>query len=193
MILPTLATGIAISTYELWRKKKETSAIATVTIIGILLSLPYIPQEWLWRFLLMEFVPIAFIIGYAASKMEKKITIAIFLLLSLSPFILQSVEASKTLRPTIREEDYIELERMSLKIPSNSVVVTTFHIGYWVQYVSRCDISKRPSPDLWQRYAHVLLLFDKFSKKPIRIPKGSIKLFEGERFILFELPLPPKK
>jgi len=76
LIIPTLTTGIAISTHEWWKKKRETSTVATVTIIGILLSLPFIPQEWLWRFLLMEFVPTAFIIGYAASKMEKKITIA---------------------------------------------------------------------------------------------------------------------
>jgi hypothetical protein len=85
-ILPVLMTGIVLSVYE-WQlgRKEATLSLTTITIIGVLLSLPFIPTEWLWRFLLMEFIPIAFVIGYSFSKMQTKITISILLLLCLFP------------------------------------------------------------------------------------------------------------
>lgn len=83
-ILPVLAAGIVLSVYE-WRigKKDAVLAVCTVTIVGLLLSLPFIPAEWLWRFLLMEFIPIAFLIGYSFSKMQTKIAVSMLFLLCL--------------------------------------------------------------------------------------------------------------
>lgn len=190
-ILPVLLIGIVLSVQE-WRlgRKEATLALATVTIVGVLLSLPFIPAEWLWRFLLMEFVSIAFVIGYSFSKMETKIAISILLLLCLFPMILQAVAMSGTLRPTIGEADYHEIESMEECILPNSVVVGDLRYGYWVQYVTRTDIAKRLSPELWQNYEHVLLLVDKFSAKQPPIPPHSTKIFEGRRFTLYEIILP---
>jgi len=190
-ILPVIVTGTALSVHE-WQlgKKEATLALATVTITGVLLSLPFIPTEWLWRFLLMEFIPISFVIGYSFSKMQTKIATSILLLLCLFPMILQAVAMSGTLRPTIEEVDYHEIESMREYILPNSVVVGDLRYGYWVQYITRTDIAKRLSSELWQNYEHVLLLVDKFSAKPPPIPPHSTKIFEGRRFILYEVASP---
>jgi len=43
-IIPILATGVVLSFYECRTKKRETAlAIFTVTIVGVFLSLPFIP------------------------------------------------------------------------------------------------------------------------------------------------------
>jgi hypothetical protein len=138
----------------------------------------------------MEFIPIAFVIGYSFSKMQTKITISILLLLCLFPMILQAVAMSRSLRPTIEEADYYEIESIGEFILPNSVVVGDLRYGYWVQYITRTKIAKRLSPELWQNYEHVLLLVDKFSARLPPIPFYSTKVVEKDRFVLYEITLP---
>ncbi|MFQ6124413.1 MAG: ArnT family glycosyltransferase [Candidatus Heimdallarchaeota archaeon] len=191
-IIPILATGVVLSFYEWRTKKRETAlAISTVTIVGVFLSLPFIPQEWLWRFLLMEFIPIAFVLGFAVSKIKRKLISAIFLLLCLLPLVLQGVATSKTIKPTIREVDYHELEFIGSFIPSNSVIVGDLRLGYWVQYITNCNIAKKLSHELWENYEHVLILIDKLSLRVPPIPPGATKIIEAKHFVLYELRPPP--
>ncbi|KPV65501.1 MAG: hypothetical protein AOA65_0105 [Candidatus Bathyarchaeota archaeon BA1] len=55
--------------YE-WRANRKEAALtlSTTTTAGMLLSLSFIPPQWLWTFLLMEFIPIAIILGYRPPK-----------------------------------------------------------------------------------------------------------------------------
>jgi hypothetical protein len=185
LIMPILAVGLVLAVYE-WRASNKEAALALVivTAIGLGLSFPLIPSEWLWRFLLMEFIPIAFILGYSVSKMERKIAVTIFLLIAIFPAVIQGVEASKWMGPTINEKGYDELRAMKIVLPSDSVVVVEPRLMYWVEYILECDIAKRPSPELWESYTHVLRLFSKARQLPFFI--GRV-LFNGEVFILIEL------
>ena len=160
-------------------------------LVGALLGLPFIPPHWLWRFLLMEFIPASIIVGCASSVMRSRTSLAIFLILCLSPVILQSYEAALRTRPTIGVEEYQELQRLGEVVQPNSVVITHFPIAYWVQYVTRCDVAKQPSPGLWQSYRHVYLLYQRGRGPPPHPPPESRILFQGKRFILFELLRPP--
>ncbi|MFQ6080715.1 MAG: hypothetical protein ACE5OW_03485 [Candidatus Bathyarchaeia archaeon] len=189
LIVPVLTVGIVLTVYE-WRKEERETALvlSTVTVIGWMLALPFIPPHWLWRFLLMEFIPVALILGYSASKMGRRIGVAIFFILCVSPLVVQSMEATRAMGPTINEGGYHELEEMRSVIPSNSVVVVHPRLGYWVQYVTRCDIASRPSPDLWRSYLHVLILHQE--PPPPKLPPGSVILFHGNVFALVELPRP---
>jgi len=201
LVLPILAVGILLSYYE-WRngKKEVVLAIATVTIVGMLLAFPFISIDWVFRFLLMEFIPIAFIVGYSASKIKGKTAASILLLLCLSLLVLQSIPMSQLIGPTIRETDYRELEYIGEFIPSNSVVAGDLRYGYWLQYITRCNVVSWPSINLWQKYGHVLVLVDKISPRlppPVfydpgqpPIPPNSTKIVEGDRFILYELNRP---
>jgi hypothetical protein len=185
LIMPIVAVGFVLAFYEWRANNREASlALAVVTIIGLALSFPLIPSEWLWRFLLMEFIPIAFILGYSVSKMERKVAITIFLLIAVFPVVIQGVEASKRLGPTISEEGYAELEEMKTVLPSDSVVVVEPRLMYWVEYILERDTAKRLSPNLWTSYTHVLRLFLKTRQPPFFI--GRV-LYLGEVFILAEL------
>ncbi len=192
MTLFVLTVGVILAVHE-WRIKENMEAVLVLTvatIVGWLLCLPFIPSEWLWRFLLMEFIPVAVILGYSSSKMERKMALAIFLILVIFPLILQSVEASKNMGPTINEKGYHELVMMSDHIiQSNSVIVINPQIGYWIQYVTRCDVARTPSQESWQSYEHILALIKKIPGQPYLTPHGAKlpPLFDGEMFVLFEL------
>jgi hypothetical protein len=185
MIIPIIVVGFLLTIYE-WKagNKETTLALLVVTIIGFGLSFPLIPPEWLWRFLLMEFIPVAFILGYSLSKMERKIAVTVFLLITIFPLIIQGLEASRRMGPIINEEGYDELKAIKNILPANSVIVVEPRFMYWAEYILKCDLAKRPSPDLWKSYTHVLGLFSKAKRPPFFAGKP---LFDGEFFILIEL------
>jgi hypothetical protein len=185
-IMPVLAVGIVLAIYEWKMKKKEAVlSLTVVTAIGLILSLPFVPSEWLWRFLLMEFIPIAFILGYSVSKMERKVAVIIFLIIVIFPIVIQGVEASKHMGPTINEKGYSELVAMRGVLPSDSVVVVEPRLMYWVEYVTELNTVRSPSPTLWQSYEHVLALIQKTPQSTA--PPGRT-LFDGDVFLLIELP-----
>ncbi|KPV65502.1 MAG: hypothetical protein AOA65_0106 [Candidatus Bathyarchaeota archaeon BA1] len=111
--------------------------------------------------------------------MERKIAVAVFLILCTSPLFMQSIEASRWMGHTIDEKGYHELEMIGNVIPPNSVIANLVHprFGYWVQYVIRCDIARRLSPDLWRSHSHVLALYQK-SSPPKPPPDSKILLMD---------------
>jgi len=77
---------------------------------------------------------------------------------------------------------------MKSRIPPNSIVVTEFPIGYWVQYVDEVD-NGRPSPEIWGTYQHVFAVFFKHRIPPVHFRV----IYVGKVFILVELLPPPKR
>lgn len=186
LIIPVLCIGVFL-VYSEW-KTRNTEAnlfLMVSTLIGVILSLPFIPQQWLWRFLLMEFIPASFILGYCISKIGSKKLISIFVILAIFPIIFQGFEAARRLGPVINEKGYSELEHISGLIPSDSVVISEPSIMYWVEYVIGSDISKRPSPDLWESYSNVFGLFRINPKFP-PLPHGTV-VYEGKVLRLMKL------
>lgn len=105
------------------KKWEAFLALTAVTTIGFLLSLSVIPSEWLWQFLLIEFIPIAFILGYSVSKMERKVAVTIFLVITIFPIVIRGIEASRWKASTIDENNYSELWRLPAfchRTPSSS-------------------------------------------------------------------------
>ncbi|MCS7113883.1 MAG: hypothetical protein RMJ15_02685 [Nitrososphaerota archaeon] len=187
-VLAAIIFGIILVVYE-WRtgRKEAVLALVPVTVVGILLLTPFIPIEWVWRFLYMEFITIAFVLGYGFSKIPRKnVILAAALFLCFSPIIMQTVNASKTMMPTIREADYREIEEMGQYIPPNSVIFANPLYSYWIEYVTRTDTTFMFSPAIWQ-YRHVLILIDKLFP-PTTTPNGTI-IFEGRRFTLYEIEM----
>jgi len=189
LILPVILVGALFAFYE-WKKgnEQETLAVATATIIGAFLAFPLIPPEWLWRFLLMEFIPMTIILGFVVSKIKKRTVLAAFLILCVLPLILQGIGASGKMHPMIGEEEYQQLKIISYHVPSNSVIVVDFRYGYWVEYLTGEDIAKKPPSELKLQYDHVLILIDKLSPRQPSLPHGTVKLVETKRYVLYQLP-----
>jgi len=109
--------------------------------------------------------------------------------LCLSPLIVQAVDMRMFVRPTISYAGYLDLTEMRKRIPADSVVIAQGSLGYWVEYISRVDVARKPSPSLWQSYSHVLGLFDRRRMPPFA--KRIKPVYKGRALILVEFPPPP--
>lgn len=190
MTLPVLAFGAFLAVYE-WKvgRREAVLMLSSATFVGILLSLPFIPPEYSWRFLLMEFIPISFILGYIVSRMEQK-TRVIFLMLVVVLLLFQSVSAARLMGPTIDEEGFRELELIGGIVPSNSVVASLVHprLRYWIEYVLICNVTRGLSPRLWLQHQRVFGLVQRsYFSRPLP-PHGMF--LEGKTFVLVEFHRP---
>ena len=167
--------------------------ISTTTIICLLMNLPMLPAEWLWRFELMTVVPSAIILSYSASRIwriggeEAAIFSAVIIVLSAS----QAVSTTMTIHPTISYRGYLDLVEMKNKIPAGSlIVVCKPSLRYWAEYVMHgSDVTfgqlwKMP-PQTLQSYQHVFLILQR-GRAP-HIPSEIV--FVGRVYMLVELKL----
>lgn len=188
-VIPILTIGLIVSLYE-WKMVKKPVTIVTVLIIGILLAFPLIPDGWYYRIVLMEFIPTSFIVGYVTSKITLQLfstqIYQIIYILIITLLIAQSIYYSKLFKPSINEDNYQEIEFIARYIPNNSIIVCPQH-RYWVQYITRSNVTKNLSEDLWSSYDNVFLFFDKRLSSENILPANSIKLVEKARFILYEV------
>lgn len=196
-ITAILGLGFALSFYEYRSRRKQAFlAVVSVTITGTLLSLPFIPIEWLWRFVLMDFIPISFILGYSVSRIKmiqmnmRRTALSILFLLCLSLIVLHAFQSSRMMGPSVQQTEYNELQSAGAIIPSESVLIGDLRYGYWLQYISRCAVSTAPSADYWQQYEHLVFLIDKFSPRQHPPPPNSTIIFDGDHFSLYEQSRP---
>jgi len=198
VILLILLSGVASSLYA-WLRKDEEALLLLVstTSMGVIISFPLIPPEWLGRFLLMFVVPTVIIMSYGLSRVclhfhtlggTLRYVAPIISMLGLAFFVIQASNVATRVHPTISYRGYLDLVDMKSWIPPNSIVVAEFPIGYWVQYVDEVDIGTF-SPEIWETHQHVFAVYFK-NKIP---PAPSRIIYVGKVFILVELLPSPKR
>lgn len=186
-IIPILLIGLIASIYDVkTHKKTEAVTIITVTIIGLLLSFPTIPDNWFIRFILMEFIPMAYIVGYVSSKVQSNMISQIIFFSFMLLLIYQSVVYSRRLGPSITVEEHQEIQLIAQFISPNSIIVSPRH-RYWIQYITKSNISRNSSPDLWDTYDEVFFILDKKLSQSDTVPSNSTMITEKTRFVLYKL------
>ena len=185
IVIAVLVSGVILCIYNLYEKNCKP-LLLTSLVVGSLLILPVIPGSWLWRFTLMEFIPVSLILGLKISSVGKKGTTIALAILFITIILFQSMPLVQNIKPTITMNDYKELKEIKAYIPENSAVLTSNpRIRYWIEYICKCDIIRKPNLELSLKYEHIFLLYDK--QKPSPIPPKAIKVYVGSRFVLFEL------
>jgi hypothetical protein len=185
VILVILSVGVLLSLYVWKRKETEALLLLTVTtVVGIILSFPLIPHEWLWRFLLMLVLPTAILLSFGFltlwriiqrldpkrfsfdSRLALNVGSIFLVVICVFFFVGQSMSYTNRIRPTISYAGYLDLVDMKNHIPADAILLPPQQHGiyYWVQYVEDVPLlggGNRISSDLWQSYSHVLCLFPK--------------------------------
>ncbi len=184
----------SILSFSLWRRRMaDLCLISTTTIICLLMNLPVIPAEWLWRFELMTVVPSAIILSYSASRIWKigKEEAAIFAAIIIVFSASQAISVAITIHPTISYQGYLDLVGMKNKIPAGSlIVVCKPGLRYWAEYVMYgSDVTfgklwKMP-PQMLRSYQHVFLILQR-GRAP-HVPSRIV--FVGRVYMLVELKL----
>ena len=181
---PFLIAGAVMSGKELIEGNKQKATVLIVaTTVGILLILPFIPQIWLWRFTLMEFIPLSIIFGVILSSVKKKKTIIILSIFILTPVSIQAVQAVDSIPASITEEGYRDLEMMKSMVPSDSVIAVSNKRGaYWVEYLLRVETITGLSPSLDTSHENIFIISNLKMGRPL--PPQTQLIYIGEEMVL---------
>ena len=184
LTIPFLIAGAVMSGKELIEGNKQKATVLIVaTTVGILLILPFIPQIWLWRFTLMEFIPLSIIFGVILSSVKKKKTIIILSIFILTPVSIQAVQAVDSIPASITEEGYRDLEMMKSMVPSDSVIVVSNKRGaYWVEYLLRVETITGLSPSLDTSHENIFIISNLKMGRPL--PPQTQLIYIGEEMVL---------
>tara|TARA_Y100000294_G_scaffold34752_1_gene30394 strand:+ start:55 stop:657 length:603 start_codon:yes stop_codon:yes gene_type:complete len=183
--IPFLIAGAVMSGKELIEGNKQKATVLIVaTTVGMLLILPFIPQKWLWRFTLMEFIPLSIIFGLILSRVKKKTIIIILCVFILTPVGIQAVQAVDSIpEKSITEEGYRDLEAMKSMVPSDSVIVVSNKgVAYWVEYLLRVETITGLSPSLDTSYENTFIISDSRIRRSL--PPQTQLIYSGEEMIL---------
>lgn len=189
LLLLIIALGMSLALYETKKRNGEAAVLLwTMTILAILLTLP---SDNRWRFLLMEFIPIATILSFVASKPLRRVDAIPFVLISLVLLGGQFYPTAQMVGPTINDHEYQELQEMKSIVPSDSLVINRARgpIIYWILYVFESwKISGGPPPG--EQGYEVFILMQKGVPRPPPPSRGEV-VFDGDTFILFRTLRPP--
>jgi len=187
LFLTAIIMGAFLAVYEMSRRNRGAAVfLSAMVIFGVLLTLPSTSQ---WRFWLMEFIPIASILSFVASKHGRKRDTLPFIVITLILLGGQSAQMAQMIGPSIRDDEYRELKEMKDLVPQGSFVLNRARgpLIYWVQYIFESPRVKTDSP-LGQD-ASVFILIRKGDPHPL--PRGEV-VYDGRIFILIRASPPPR-
>lgn len=196
-VISIMIVGLSLALFCLRRARKSPQVlhVFSVAIVGLILSVPFIPGQFLDRFLLMQFIAISFVLGYVFSKLHNmnlaKVVLLLFLLFIGWLLIFQST-AFDEMGPWVCVSATGKIEKLELAksvIPQNSVIIVTQTLRglrYWTEYITGCDTVMKASPNLWQTYQHVLMMYPR-GPLPLEMSPHSTRLFEDETFVLLDI------
>ncbi len=167
------------------RKILESRLIFILFILQIFLITPWRP-EWLFRIMLMSFIPISLITGYLIKHIEKVLPQLLIATLIISYPLSTSIPLSMRLHPTITPVQYNDLNRIRDIIHGQAAeIIFIGHPGekYWIEYILDKPILKpgtKPSDPTTPIY---LILPTGMKPPPIAKP-----IYRGEEYNLYRLP-----
>jgi 4-amino-4-deoxy-L-arabinose transferase-like glycosyltransferase len=156
-----LCLGIVLSAYEWLRgDKKKAVPVASATVIGILLILPFIPTDFAWRFQLMEFLPVSIIIGYACARINRNNWPILAAFILVAPVALLGFQTATTLTPMISTQQYADLQHMATLVSTNNPVLVVQGIGmdYWPEFILNLPVVSNSTTWLQNGYNVYLLV-----------------------------------
>lgn len=150
-----LALGVGLTLYEWFRgDRKKAVLVGCASIIGITLVLPFIPADFGWRFELMEFIPVAVIVGYAyaaLTRLNKKEYAVIAIVILLLPVALVGYQTASSFTPTISSQQYSDLNQMATQVSRNNSVLFIQNGGmsaYWPEAI--LNLQAVTNASVWQ-------------------------------------------
>ena len=159
--------------------------LASSLAIGLGLTLPIIPTNFLWRFALVQFYQGSIVIGgiFSRLRVEKALALTLLVIVA-SPYVIDFYFGRNMVRPIISMKDYHDLEHLISQVPEGSTVIAMTHAFYWVEYIAlkkNIDVIRggkkiEPQPALY------FIVETTRMKKP---PPGKIVASYG-RFILIK-------
>ncbi len=170
------AVGILLSVKKL--KGAEKQVLLAVSVMLIVLNIPLIPMQYLWRFNLMTAVLAPIILGVVTGLIRDNTLAVIVGLIVVGLLLPQFIVQLQAMHPSIPEPEYQELKQLVEKIPKNTLIITPdTRLRYWIETLYENVARKPPGPTPYPQ----LIVFDKNpnTRKPWIPPRARI-YYRGE-------------
>lgn len=182
--------GISLAIRNEFSNYIDKIMLLIFSILIILLNIPFIPLQYLWRFNLMSAILSPIILGVLIGLIKDlRIGIALSIIL-LGMFIPQFILQINMIRPSISLREYEEIQQLIYRIPNDTIIIApNTKLRYWIETIypdvvkSLKDISMSRNP--------MVLVFERHELRKPPLPPKAKPLFIG-RYIEAYI-LPPKR
>lgn len=148
-VLPFLVAGI-ILTIDAYKRRLRNKFILLFSAV-LLILLCILPsllglRDWAWRFMLMSFIPIAFILG-SVSLDGNQVNFMVLMIILALYILVQTANATLLVRPTISVGMYNDLLRIRDIMGDNISYRVAFGKGwsrYWPEYLFGKGFDSKP-------------------------------------------------
>jgi len=183
VLTPLLIGFVGVLLYKHLPSDAGRKTILTLSVILILLNIPIIPKDFLWRFNLMSSILIPIIIGALIGFIGNSKGKLLVSLIIIGFFMPQFITAISMAKPSISLSEYYEMKQLVLKAPENSVfIVPNTKIRYWIETLTP-NVVRSPK-DIEIGYIPILVLEVERPTPPIAKP-----FFLGKYLKAYLLPM----
>ena len=179
-----LALSAALFAKSYFSRNNSEMAMLCIAsgILAILVNLPILPRNWLFRFRLMTNIPLAHAIGMAlTSKKEGENLVAAILILAL--LLIITLPATGVVRPSIPPPAYQELKDAIAKCEAavGKAKIPDVRLRYWAETISD-NVEGASRGNLPENSCLIFLK----TRKPVHIPPGQ-KIYNGAYILALKL------
>jgi len=129
ILTPLLIGFVGVLLYKHLPSDAGRKTILTLSVILILLNIPIIPKDFLWRFNLMSSILIPIIIGALIGFIGNSKGKLLVSLIIIGFFIPQFITAISMAKPSISPSEYYEMKQLVLK--GSPLYMFVYVFGHW--------------------------------------------------------------
>ena len=161
--------------------------VLACSLLGLVITAPSMPADWLWRTSLMGFLPFSTIMLELTDKGRRARLLAILMAIMLA----HTAAGFVVMGPSVGQAELEDLKAMKPLVPPGSLVyVPDQAVVYWAEYVLDRDCRWYLEYSFFVKYEHVFVILRHGSKMPYWGLEGALVLvYEGRTLVLYEIHL----
>ena len=142
--ITALFLSIILIGYKLYKNDYNIKFLFSIAILDLFLIIPW-NSNWVYRFLIMTFLPSSLILGYIVSLVENRFNMLLISLVIFTMPISNTLMTINHLHPTINMLEYNDFTAIGNMIESNSIIVFKESLikRYWAEYILNHEIYSR--------------------------------------------------
>jgi len=142
--ITALFLSIILIGYKLYKNDYNIKFLFSIAILDLFLIIPW-NSNWVYRFLIMTFLPSSLILGYIVSLVENRFNMLLISLVIFTIPISNTLMTINHLHPTINMLEYNDFTAIGNMIKSDSIIVFKESLikRYWAEYILNHEIYSR--------------------------------------------------
>ncbi len=157
------------------------------SLLGLVVTAPLMPADWLWRTSLMGFLPFSTVLLELTDLGRRKKALAILMAIMLA----HTAAGFVLMGPSVGQAELEDLRAMRPLVPPGSIVyVPDQAVVYWAEYVLDRDCRWYLEGSFFVEYEHVFVILRHGQRMPYPGLEGAlVPVYKGRALALYEICL----